>query len=230
MVRSGARPKRTSRCRCGHHSLKLRTAQQGSHAASGTLQNGDQWFYNAHAGVHPPAELRHMYEQSAGSNTGLIIDIAPFPNGSVPAEQVAAAAALGKFRTGCYGGTPVASGSGSGLNPITIKPPASGSTATAAAAATIDRVQIREDLSQGQIVRNFTLTALLANGSKATLCPDRGGTSIGSKYICVMPSALEVKSLSLTVTVAKGGTPKITQFAAFSCASLAAEIDASWTY
>eukprot|EP01048_Picozoa_sp_COSAG05_P009315 COSAG05_NODE_757_length_7492_cov_8.402543_2_plen_170_part_00 len=169
-----------------------------------------------------------MYEQSAGSNTGLIIDIAPFPNGSVPAEQVAAAAALGKFRTGCYGGTPVASGSGSGLNPITIKPAVSGSTAAAAAA--IDRVQIREDLSQGQIVRNFTLTALLANGSKAALCPDRGGTSIGSKYICVMPSALEVKSLSLTVTVAKGGTPKITQFAAFSCASLAAEIDASWAY
>jgi hypothetical protein len=166
-----------------------------------------------------------MYEQSAGSNTGLIIDIAPFPNGSVPAEQVAAAAALGKFRTGCYGGTPVASGSGSGLNPITIKP--AGSTA---AAAVIDRVQIREDLSQGQIVRNFTLTALLANGSKAALCADRGGTSIGSKYICVMQPALEVKSLSLTVTVAKGGTPKITQFAAFSCASLAAEIDASWTY
>ena len=102
--------------------------------------------------------------------------------------------------------------------------PASGTTVA------VDRVLIREDLSHGQIVRNFTLTTLLANGSKATLCPDRGGTSIGSKYICVMQSALKVKSLLLTVTVAKGGTPKIAQFAAFSCASLAAEIDASWTY
>ena len=164
-----------------------------------------------------------MYEQSAGSNTGLIIDIAPFPNGSVPAEQVAAAAALGKFRTGCYGGTPVASGSGSGSAPITIKPATS-----SIKGAAIDRVQIREELSQGQVVRNFSLSALLTNGSSLPLCPQRGGTSIGNKYICVMQSPLQVESLTLTVTVAKGGTPTITQFAAFSCGALADEIDASW--
>ena len=41
-------------------------------------------FYNGKVGVHTPAQLRHMYEQSAGSNNALIIDIAPFPNGTVP--------------------------------------------------------------------------------------------------------------------------------------------------
>ena len=61
-----------------------------------TLQNGDSWFYSKTSGVHSPAQLRNMYEQSSGSNTGLIIDIAPFPNGSVPKPQVAAARALGK--------------------------------------------------------------------------------------------------------------------------------------
>ena len=181
-----------------------------------------EWFYNGKAGVHTPAQLRHMYEQSAGSNNALIIDIAPFPNGSVPAEQVAAATALGKFKTGCYGGIPVASGSGSGSAPITIK-------TSSGAADAIDRVQIREDISSGQIVRAFTLTALLGNGTSVPLCPERGGSSIGAKYICVMPAPLQVKSLTLTVTEAKGGTAKIAQFAAFSCSSLAAEIDESWS-
>ena len=162
-----------------------------------------------------------MYEQSAGSNNALIIDIAPFPNGSVPAEQVAAATALGKFKTGCYGGKPIASGAGSGLLPLTIKP--------AATPATIDRVQIREDIREGQIVRSFTLTAMVGNGTRVPLCPGRGGSAIGSKYICVLPAPLrQVQSLTLTVTVAKGGTPKILQFAAFSCSSLAREIDQSW--
>ena len=165
-----------------------------------------------------------MYEQSAGSNTGLIIDIAPFPNGSVPAEQVAAAAALGKFKSGCYGGKPVARGFGTSSNPITIKPERE------EVAVAIDRVQIREDLSQGQIVRNFTLTAVLDDGSTSPLCPDRGGTSIGNRYICAMKAPLQVRSLTLTISVAKGGTAKITDFAAFSCGALAKEIDASWAY
>jgi hypothetical protein len=184
-------------------------------------------FYNGKIGVHTPAELRHMYEQSAGSNNALIIDIAPFPNGSVPAAQVAAAAALGRFKKGCYGGTPVASGSGSGSAPITIKPSTAGGLGSNVGAM-IDRVQICEDISQGQIVRRFTLSAQLGNGSRVPLCPQRGGSSIGSKYICVLPAPLRVTSLAMAVTAAEGGTPRITQFAAFSCDSLAAEIDRGW--
>eukprot|EP01045_Picozoa_sp_COSAG04_P055116 COSAG04_NODE_25008_length_313_cov_0.953271_1_plen_37_part_01 len=34
------------------------------------------------------------YETSSGGNTGLIISIGPFANGSVPPDQAAAAAAL----------------------------------------------------------------------------------------------------------------------------------------
>ena len=42
-----------------------------------TLQNNDNWFYKDE-GVHSAHDLRIMYETSAGSNTALIIDIAPF--------------------------------------------------------------------------------------------------------------------------------------------------------
>ena len=62
--------------------------------------------------------------------------------------QVAAAAALGKFKRGCYGAAPVASAAAAG----TITPAQPGGAA-------IDRVQIREELSGGQLVRNFTLVA-----------------------------------------------------------------------
>lgn len=185
-----------------------------------TLQRGDGWFYDGTAGVHAPAELRAMYEQSAGDNTGLIIDIAPFSNGTVPGSQAAAAAALGRYRKQCYGGPAVASGSGSGLAAITIKP-------TTAAAALVDRVQIREDQRNGQVIRAFKLTARLPSGATLPLCPDKA-TSIGSQYICVLKAPIEVANLTLVVTKAEQGTPVISWFAAFRCGQLAAAIDTEW--
>ena len=179
-----------------------------------TLQNFDSWFYSSTAGVHSPSELRRMYEQSSGANTGLIIDIAPFPNGTVPGEQAAAAAAMGAFVRGCYG-APIASASGS----YKIALPLGGATA-------LDRVQLREDQSKGQLVRNFTVTATLADGSTAPLCA--GGTSIGNKFICVLPAPISATSLAFEATGVEGGDPTIAQFAAFSCGKLAAEIDERW--
>ena len=147
---------------------------------------------NAHAGVRSPAQLRTMYathptatvsssvlpslvasdaragryETSSGGNTGLIISIGPFANGSVPPDQAAAATALGEYIRRCYGaGKAVASGASSSdatNRTITIAP---------AKPAEIDRVQIREDQSQGQLVRGFRLTAKLANGTTTVLCP-----------------------------------------------------------
>ena len=176
--------------------------------------SGDAWFYSSSAGVHSPAELRHMYEQSSGANTGLIIDIAPFANGSVPLEQAAAASALGAFVRGCYG-APLASASGSYKIALPL-----------GAATAVDRVQLREDQSKGQLVRAFSVTATLADGSTAPLCA--GGSSIGNKYICVLATPVQATSLAFEATAAEGGDPAITEFAAFSCGALATDIDARW--
>jgi hypothetical protein len=156
-----------------------------------------------------------MYEQSSGANTGLIIDIAPFPNGTVPAEQVAAASALGDYVRACYS-TPLASGSGS----YTI------SLALGAQPVSLDRVQLREDQSKGQLVRAFTITATLADGSSVPLCT--GGSSIGNKYICRLTAPVAAVALTFNATSVVGGVPTISQFAAFSCGALAAEADAKW--
>jgi hypothetical protein len=114
--------------------------------------------------------------------------------------------------------------------------PASGANA-------IDRVQIREDQSQGQFIRQFKLSATVNVSSAAArsvgsgnndgsegkntvqvLCPTRA-SSIGNKYICVLPALVRIASLTLEVTEAVGGIPSIKQFSAFKCSDLAARID-----
>ena len=195
-----------------------------------TLQTGDSWFYSSSSGVHPPATLVEMYESSTGSNAVALIDIAPYANGSLPAEQVAAASALGNYIQSCYGRSAVATGAGTS-NTLTIKPTINGTAA-------IDRIQLREDQRHGQRVRAFTLTAVLANGTTATLCSGwndwpRGGPNptiaIGNKYLCRFKTAITIKSLTFTATATSDGAPPaISQFAAFRCLPLVGDLQNSW--
>lgn len=184
-----------------------------------TLQRGDQWFFNAAAGVHSAAELREMYETSVGHNTALIIDIAPAANGTVPAAQRAAAAALGSFVSACYA-HPVVEGSGDGQLVLTLTP---------SAAVPVDRVLVQEDIRRGQLVRSFEVTARLPGGASQLLA---AGTSVGHKFIAVLAAPVTAAQLTLNVTgvaqLAPGGAPFISSFAAFSCGALAAEADAQW--
>ena len=154
--------------------------------------------------MHTPAQLRNMYETSVGHNTALIVDIAPYPNGTVPAAQAAAAAALGSFVSACYG-APIVQGSGNG------------------------QLVVQEDIRSGQLVRAFELTALLPGGTTQVLA---SGTSIGNKYIAVLPVPVTVSQVTLNITslaaLSPTGAPFISNFAVFSCSSLAAEADAAW--
>jgi alpha-L-fucosidase len=184
-----------------------------------TLQREDQWFYSSSAGVHSPAELRNMYETSVGHNTALIVDIAPYPNGTVPAAQAAAASALGAFVAACYN-APIVQGSGNGQRVITLMP---------SVALAIDRVVVQEDIRSGQLVRAFELSALLPGGATQLLA---SGTSIGHKFIAVLAAPVTVAQVTINFTavaaLAPSGAPFISNFAVFSCDSLAAEADAAW--
>lgn len=184
-----------------------------------TLQNGDNWFSNPGAGVHSAAELRNMYETSVGHNTALIIDIAPVPNGTVPADQSAAAAALGAFVSACYS-APIVQGSGNGQLVITLMP---------SAALPVDRILVQEDITRGQLVRGFEVTAMLPGGAHQLLA---SGPSIGHKFIAVLAAPVTVAQLTLNITLvaplSPAGAPFISNFAAFSCSALAAEADAQW--
>ncbi len=186
-----------------------------------TLQNNDAWFYAPGGGVRPFAQLQSMYETSAGHNTALIVDFAPAPDGRIPPEQVATAAALGAYRRACYG-APVANASAAapGQRVLTLALPA---------AARIDRVLVAEDQARGQIIRAFVVTATLADGSLATLVAD--GSSVGNKFIAVLPAPLVVTAVTLNITrVAAARAPgveaSVTDFAVFSCSEAAAKATA----
>jgi hypothetical protein len=160
-----------------------------------------------------------MYETSVGHNTALIIDIAPFANGTVPPAQAAAAKSLGDFVAACYG-TPVARSSGDGQTVLTVMP---------SMPAAIDRVMVQEDIAKGQLIRAFTVTAQLPGGGAQVLA---SGTSVGHKFIKVLPAPVTVAQVTLNVTMlhplAQTGAPFIPNFSIFSCSAFAEEADAAW--
>jgi hypothetical protein len=160
-----------------------------------------------------------MYETSVGHNTALIVDIAPFANGTVPAAQAAAAAALGAFVSACYS-SPIVQGSGDGQTVISLMP---------SMAVPIDRIVVQEDIKHGQLVRSFEVTARLPGGATQVLA---SGTSVGHKFIAVLSAPVTVASVTLNITsvaaLAPAGSPFVLNFAVFSCASLADEADAAW--
>lgn len=160
-----------------------------------------------------------MYETSVGHNTALIIDIAPFANGTVPAQQAAAATALGAFVSACYS-APILQTSGNAQTFFSLMP---------SMAVAIDRVVVQEDILKGQLVRAFDLVATLPGGGSQTLF---SGSSIGHKFIYVLPSPLTVSGISLNITslaaLAPEGAPHVLDFSVYSCDSLAKEADAAW--
>lgn len=151
-----------------------------------------------------------MTETSWGHNAALIIDFAPHPDGSLPPEQVAAAAALGTFMRDCYD-HPLAEGSGN-ASVVTI-------TAPSGSPWTIDRVGVAEDQAMGQLVRAFAITAVLASGEIRSLV---NGSSVGNQFVAVLPAPLVgVVSLTLNVTLVAAlsppGAPFVSSFAAYAC-------------
>jgi len=182
-----------------------------------TLQNSDNWFYNPTSGVRSGAELRKMYETSVGSNTALIIDMAPYPNGTVPQAQVVAAKALGDFVRGCYRSPPLAT-SGAPTSTRTVTVHVDNATA-------IDRIAVREDQSHGQLVLSYTLSALMSDGTTKQLpC---GGQSVGNKRIDLLPSPVtNVASVTLQVTSTVGDAMPSVALDLLACSDLAHVIDA----
>jgi alpha-L-fucosidase len=143
-----------------------------------TVLQGDSWFFDPSKEVRPPAELRAMYEASVGHNTNALIGLGVPPNGTMAGTaQAAALAGLGQYVAACYG-APIVSASDVNATTVTLSP---------SAPVVVGRVVVQEDQSLGQLVRGFTVTARLADGSSALL---DSGPSIGNKKIGVVRPAL----------------------------------------
>ena len=159
-----------------------------------TVLDGDTWFYDPSKPVRAPSELRAMYEQSVGHNSNALIGIGVPPNGTLAGTaQAAALAGLGAYVRACYG-APIVSASNVNDTTATLSP---------SAAVTVGRVVVQEDQALGQLVRGFTVTARLQDGSSVQL---DGGPSVGNKRIGVVrPAQAGVVEVTLNFTSFRAG-------------------------
>lgn len=187
-----------------------------------TLQRLDQWFYDWWVGVRPSSELISMYEATIGRNTMAIIDFAPQPDGSIPQDQMFTSHALGTFIRGCYESAPIVAANGTRKTSYTLIPPVAGTW--------FDRIVVQEDQSKGQLIRKFLINATLYS-TNATVSLFANGSSVGHKFILVLPTPIQASSVTLYITQfvnEDGNAPYIKNFALRSCDSLLKNITAQW--
>ncbi len=167
------------------------------------------WFMGPPSKPRTLESLIETYHASVGSNCVLELGMAVDHTGVVPADQAALAAKFGAWVKRCYGspvGVAASDVEGGAVFTLTLQHP-----------TTIDRVSIGEDLSFGQLVRAYTVSARESAG--AAWRPFSEGTSVGNKKIDILAKPMVVQALQLNVTQAVG-VPHIKRFAAFApCAS-----------
>jgi alpha-L-fucosidase len=182
-----------------------------------TLLSGDQWFYLPNITVRSASELRSMYEKSIGRNTNAIIDFAPFPNGTIPADQQFASHLLGEYVRKCYKSKPIAGAFNINSTHVILPIPER---------ALFDRIVIREDQTNGQNIRLYKVTALTSDNSEITIS---SGTSVGNRKIDVLNyrSMYPFSQVSLIIEETVD-TPAIVEFSIRSCSAIASEHDQKW--
>lgn len=171
-----------------------------------------QWWYwagphgNGTGRLRSLRDLKGIYHGSVGRNCGLELDWSPMDDGSMNHDDAAAYAALGKWIQSCYG-RPVASTAG----------PAGGAntnvTLSIPAGATIDRVSMMEDQTQGERITGWQIRA---NGAVVL-----SGSSVGHKIIQLLPNATTLTGPATLVfeVTASLASPRVRGFAAFDGAN-----------
>lgn len=161
-----------------------------------TLQQNDHWFYMPGQSIHPLPDLVQFYHRSVGANGHLEIDFAIDRTGGIDPVHAAAYAAFGSWIRACYGpSNRVAMGSlPAGSSSFVLQLAAGGST--------IDRVQMEEDQTEGQLIVAFTVEYLdAATGKYAAFS---NGVTVGAKRIDVAAAPVTATALRFTVTSAFG--------------------------
>ena len=117
---------------------------------------------------------------------------------------------LGDWVRECYG-TPLASTApGMGAGPFVLQ------VHSPSANATVDRVQLQEDVAMGQRIRQYTLEQLVEGHTWTVLAK---GQAIGTKRILLLDNPISVPQtgLSLRLNIAQAvATPVLKQFAVFA--------------
>ena len=172
-----------------------------------TLQNQDKWGYDASVGNHNMSTLEQVYHASVGRNGFLMMDFGPDKDGLIAPHQVAAYKTFGDWIRRCYGSA-VASVRGivAANQTLSIQIPNG---------TRIDRVMMKEDQRDGQVIRGFEVEAEYPAGNWTRMS---SGYSIGNKRIDVIGSSLNrAKAVRLRIIALAPGAAvaKLTHFGAY---------------
>jgi hypothetical protein len=177
-------------------------------AGGGTVSDGAPyggcWFYNK--GMQPKSltELVSSYHDSVGKNAFWLLDWSPQPAGTLRADHIARYAELGDWLRECYS-TPIAESTVLVGKTMSFTVPAGHA---------VDRVVLKEDLSKGQRVRSFTVTAKVSVAYSQTVA---NGTSIGNKFIALLNQPYPAGT-TLTLNIDRAvGAAAMTSFAGYNC-------------
>eukprot|EP00696_Hemimastix_kukwesjijk_P013511 gnl/Hemi2/2691_TR946_c0_g1_i1.p1 gnl/Hemi2/2691_TR946_c0_g1~~gnl/Hemi2/2691_TR946_c0_g1_i1.p1 ORF type:complete len:464 (-),score=186.79 gnl/Hemi2/2691_TR946_c0_g1_i1:114-1481(-) len=178
-----------------------------------TLQLGDRWFWGKDAGLRSLEEMITVYHQTVGRNCMLMLDLAPDRNGLIPPDHQQRYKELGDFIRSCYGASINATSGQSTVVELDFATPAS-----------VDRVVIQEDQTNGQVVRGYIVEAVVLENVTSAPKADvwvqvSSGSSVGNKKIDLFAAPVLASKLRLTVnkTSPNAPTPSIKNFSAHLC-------------
>ena len=135
------------------------------------------------------------------------MDIAPNPAGGIDAGTAARMKEFGDWISSCYGEQAELAHTG----------PIEGSTATLdfGKNATVNRLVLQEDLSKGQLIRNYSVEFRVAGQwTNEGLVPSANGTSVGHKRIHQLKTGFTSDAVRVTFS-SVNGVGYLRRFAAF---------------
>ena len=163
-----------------------------------TLQENDRWFWGANQQLRPLAELVDVYHNTVGHNCLLQMDLTPDTDGLIPATYAARYAQLGGVIRSCYVDQVIQPDTSEcdddGACELTFDTPVS-----------VDRIVLMEDQTQGQVIRGYTVDALIVGNYTAAGVAEGWqqlsvGSSVGHKKIDVFGAPVTVSAVRVNVT------------------------------
>ena len=157
-----------------------------------------EWFWEPgdEAHIFPVQKLVDMYDGSVGHNATLILGLTPNADGLIPRQDADTLKAFGKEIKNRFS-HPIANASGDSKE-IIIKIPKG---------KLLNQVVIEEQIEEGQRVREFEVQVYLKHKWKIIA----QGTSLGHKFIKILPEPVIGKKVKLLITKSIG-QPLIKQF------------------
>ena len=175
-----------------------------------TLQTDDKWFHTNNYPIRTLEDLIEVYHESVGHNGVLEFDFAINREGLVDPTHADMYKKFGQWIKSCYGGPVSQVTSMPGKEQIILKIPSN---------ANVDRLMLEEDISDGQMVREFVIYEKNPNVDFWSFLY-QNDAGIGNKKIVVLNSTISSDTIKIFITKSLSsnfGQIKVSAFTSNKC-------------